>query len=141
MSVFVSELKHELDYCERGSRTSVARCRNNIDLTYQVLKKMTIHVSLPTSQVAAQLDHIADQRLILWLSKSTEIYRMFICNTLFGMRVLEENVAWMCDELVRMRVFENQTDAFDSEFHILHGLMLSGLPRAEAEKMYAELRG
>jgi hypothetical protein len=138
--VEVDGYKKQLLTCERGSCRVVADCENMIDLTYHIL-----NVAIPSRTESAatlleKLDHIKDQRLRIWLSKSSKIYQMFQINKYFGVRQLNSSVTWMCEELVRMGVFKSVSDAFESEKHIIKGLMLSGLPRSEAKKMYSDLK-
>jgi len=71
---------------------------------------------------------------------SSEIYHLFQINKHFGIRRLNSNVAWMCEELVRMGVFQNTSDAFKSKAHIQKGLILSGLPSDFALSLYWELQ-
>ncbi len=110
----VGEFKRQLLYCERGSCDVRENCEN--------------------------LDRIKDQRLLIWLRMSSEIYHMFQVNRYFGIRMLSSNVTWMCQELVRMGVFSNTLDAFKSELHIIKGLMLSGATSDFVSELYRELQ-
>jgi hypothetical protein len=138
--VEVGEFKRQLQYCERGSCQVREDCENIIDLSYQVLNIVSPGLTSSASKVAENLDRIQDQRSLIWLRMSSEIFHMYQVNNYFGIRMLNANVTWMCGELVRMGVFNNTSDAFKSEKHILHGLMLSGLPKSTASKFYQELQ-
>lgn len=138
--VEVDEFKRELQYCERGSCRVRESCENLIDLSYQILKIVSPGFTPSASKVAKNLDRIKDQRLLIWLRMSSEIFHMYQVNSYFGIRILYANVTWMCEELVRMRVFSNTADAFRSEQHIVQGLVLSGLPKNTASTLYQELQ-
>ena len=138
--VEVGEFKRELQYCERGSCRVRESCKNLIDLSYQILNIVSPSLTLSALKVAETLDQIEDQRLLIWLHMSSEIFHMYQINSYFGIRMLNKNVAWMCEELVRMGVFGNTADAFKSEKHIIQGLMLSGLPKYTASALYQECK-
>ena len=138
--VEVGEFKRELQYCERGSCQVRESCENLIDLSYQILNIVSPSLTPSASKVAETLDRIKDQRLLIWLGMSSEIFHMYQINNYFGTRMLNTNVTWMCEELVRMGVFGNTSDAFKSEKHIIQGLMLSGLPKSKALTLYLELQ-
>jgi hypothetical protein len=138
--VEVGEFKRELQYCERGSCQAREKCENLIDLSYQILNVVSPSLTLSASKIAEDLDRIKDQRLLIWLRMSSEIFHMYQVNKYFGTRMLNSNVTWMCEELVRMGVFNKTSDAFKSEDHILQGLMLSGLPKSMAAVLYQELQ-
>ncbi|MGD9557963.1 MAG: hypothetical protein AB7V25_13150 [Mangrovibacterium sp.] len=137
--VEVGEFKRQLQYCERGSCEVREDCENIIDLSYQILNVVSPSLTPSASKVAENLDRIKDQRLLIWLRMSSEIFHMYQVNKYFGTRMLNANVTWMCEELVRMGVFESTSAAFRSERHILQGLMLSGLPKSTASMLYQEL--
>jgi hypothetical protein len=65
---------------------------------------------------------------------------MYQVNTYFGLRTATYNVTWMCEELVRMGMFSNAADAFESEEHIRKGLTISGLPNDYASRIIYELK-
>jgi hypothetical protein len=138
--VEVGEFKRQLQYCERGSCQVREDCENLVDLSYQILNVVSPRLTSSASKIAENLDRIKDQRLLIWLSMSSEIFHMYQVNKYFGTRMLNANVTWMCEELVRMGVFNNTSDAFGSEKHILQGLMLSGLPKSMASILYQELQ-
>lgn len=138
--VEVSEFKRQLQYCERGSCQVREDCENLIDLSYEILNVVSPGLTSSASKVAKGLDRIKDQRLLIWLRMSSEIFHMYQVNKYFGARMLNANVAWMCEELVRIEVFSNTSDAFKSEKHILQGLMLSGMPKSMAAVLYQELQ-
>lgn len=137
--VVVNEFQHQLEYCERGSYRIINNCENIIDLSYQILNIAFPSLTPSALKVANSLDQTIDQRLILWLGMSSEIFYMYTVNKYFGIRMLNANVTWMCEELVRMEVFENPFTALHSEKYIVQGLMLSGLPQIMASKIYKEL--
>jgi len=139
-SVEVGEFKKQLLYCERGNCDVRENCENLIDLSYQILRVISPGFTSSASIITQKLDRIKDQRLLIWLRMSSEIYHMFQINRYFGTRMLNSNVTWMCEELVRMGVFSNTSDAFYSEEHIIKGLMLSGLPSQFASDLYLELK-
>ena len=138
--VELGETLYELKYCERGSCELIEKCENIIDLSYQIFKAATPSGTSSTSTIIESLDSIKDQRLIIWLRMSSEIFRMYEINNYFGLRTLNLNVTWMCEELVRMGAFRNTYDAFKSEKHIVQGLMLSGLAKSTASTLYQELQ-
>lgn len=137
--VEVAGSKRQLLYCERGSCEVIEGCEHLIDLSYHVLKVVAPVFTFSASKVAEQLDRIKDQRLLIWLRMSSEIFHMYQVNSYFGVRTLNANVTWMCEELVRMGLFTNVSDAFKSERHILQGLRISGMPSAKASELYLEL--
>jgi hypothetical protein len=109
-------------------------------LSYQILNVVSPSLTPSASKAAHNLDAIKEQRLLIWLHMSSKIFHMYQANSYFGTRMLHTNVTWMCEELVRMGVFSNPKDAFQSKKHILHGLMLSGLPKSMASTLYEELQ-
>ena len=139
LSVEISEFKQQLFYCERGGYTLQASSENLIDLSYQIFRAIIPAMTPSTQQAAATLDRIKDQRQLIWLRMSSEIYRMFQINPQFGMRTAYANVAWMCEELVRAGTFPTPQAAFNNREAILHGLTLSGLPHAYAANVYEQL--
>lgn len=138
--VELDEFKRELQYCERGHCDARENCENLIDLSYHILKIVSPGLTPSALKVAETLDQIQDQRLLIWLNMSSEIFHMYQINSYFGVRTLHANVTWMCEELVRMGVFSNTDEAFKSEKHIVQGLMLSGLPKSTASRLYQELK-
>ena len=138
--VELSEFKCNLLYCERGGYNLRSKCANGIDLAFEILRIVTPGYTKAASAIAASLDHLADQRLLIWLHMSSEIFHMHQVNEYFGLRVATYNVTWMCQELVRMGVFSNESDAFESEKHILKGLMKSGMPNEYARRLIDRLR-
>ena len=138
--VEIGQFKRQLQYCERGSCDVREDCENLIDLSYQILSIVSPGLTLSASRVAENLDEIEDQRLLIWLKMSSKIYHMYQVNSYFGTRMLNANVAWMCEELVRMGVFKTPSDSFKSRKHILKGLMLSGMPSRTGSKLYQELQ-
>jgi len=138
--VELGPLKYQLQFRERGSLGVVANCKNIIDLSYHVFKIVLPRFTPSASNVAESLHRIHDQRLLIWLAMSSEIFHMYQINNNFGSRVLNSNVSWMCTELVRMGVYDNVADSFESEKHILQGLTLSGMPKSEAQVFYQELK-
>lgn len=137
--VDINAFQYQLSHCERGSCLVIEDCENIIDLSYQILKVVSPSMTPSALNISKTLDRIIDQRLLIWLSKSSEIFHMYSVNKHFGTRALYSNVTWMCEELVRMEVFKNPFDAFRSEKHIVHGIMLSGLPKTVALELYKEL--
>jgi len=137
--VEIGQFKRQLQYCERGGCDVREDCENLIDLSYHILTIVSPGLTSSASRVAESLDRIKDQRLLIWLRMSSEIFHMYQVNSYFGERMLNANVAWMCEELVRMGIFKTPYDAFKSQRHILQGLMLSGLPKSTASKLYQEL--
>ncbi len=138
--VEVSEFKRQLFYCERGSCGVRHSCENLIDLSYQIISIVSPSLTQTASKIAENLDLIKDQRLFIWLRMSSGIYHMLQVNKYFGVRMLNSNVTWMCEELVRMGIFKTPSDAFESEIHIRKGLMLSGLSSSIASSLYQELK-
>lgn len=137
--VNINAFQYHLLHCERGSCQVIEDCKNIIDLSYQILKIVSPSKTPSALKIAESLDRILDQRLLIWLSMSSEIFYMYNVNKYFGTRALYTNVTWMCEELVRMGVFEDAFTAFCSKKHIVHGLTLSGLPKSTASKFYEEL--
>ena len=129
--VSVSEFEYQLSYCERGGCDLRADCETPIDLAFEIFKIVSPTYTTVAADIAAKLDRIADQRLIIWLRMSSEIFHMFQINKTFGIRAASLNITWMCEELVRMGVFSTPSEAFKEEKHIAKGLMLSGLPSEE----------
>jgi hypothetical protein len=138
--VELSEFKCNLLYCERGGYELRNKCANVIDLVFEILRIVAPGYTEAASTIAASLDHIADQRLLIWLHRSSEIFHMHQVNEYFGFRVAMYNVTWMCEELVRMGVFSNESDAFESEVHILKGLMVSGMPYEYTRRLIHQLK-
>ena len=138
--VEIGEFKRQLLYCERGNCQVRENCENLMDLSYHILNIISPSFTSSAAKVVENLDRIKHQRLLIWLRMSSEIFHMYQVNKYFGTRKLNANVTWMCEELVRMQVFNTTSDAFKSEKHIQHGLMLSGLPKSIASMLYQELK-
>ena len=138
--VELSEFKRNLLYCERGGYDLRYKCANGIDLVFEILRIVAPGYTEAARTLAAGLDQLADQRLLLWLNKSSENYHLYQVNEYFGLRVTTYNVTWMCEELVRMGVFSNTSDAFESEEHILKGLTISGMPNEYAGRLLHQLK-
>jgi len=130
--VSVSEFDFQLSYCERGGCDLRANCETPIDLAFEIFKIVAPTYTDVAAEIAEKLDRITDQRLIIWLRMSSEIFHMFQINKTFGIRAASLNITWMCEELVRMGVFSTPSEAFKEEKHITKGLVLSGLPSEEA---------
>lgn len=129
-------------YSERGSKDILANCENLIDLSYYFFSH---HISSTTSSTSALLksfNQSKNDRIPIWLNKSSFVYNMFCINSIYGQKALENAVIWMSQELVRMGNFTCPSNALISEFHIIHGLTLSGMPKSYAQKLYYQiLRG
>jgi hypothetical protein len=138
--VEIGQFKRQLQYCERGGCDVREDCENLIDLSYHIFNIVSPALTPSASRAVEGLDQIRDQRLLIWLKMSSEIYHMYQVNSYFGVRMLNANVAWMCEELVRMGVFKTPSDSFKSRKHILKGLMLSGMPSRTGSKLYQELQ-
>lgn len=137
-SVKVENGKYQLYYCERGGWHLEADCRDLVDLTYAIFSDI-LPLTASAKTTLASLDRIKDQRLILWLKMSSEIYHAFKVNEVFGERKLKENVSWMSEELVRTQVFKTPESAMQSEKHIVQGFMLGGMPKDMAQTLYRHL--
>lgn len=138
--VELNEFRHNLHYCERGGYDLRSKCANAIDLIFEILRIVSPGYTKTASVLAAGLDRLADQRLLIWLRMSSEIYYMYQVNEYFGLRIATYNVMWMCEELVRMGVFVEASDAFESTEDMLKGLMLSGMPKDDASRLIQQLR-
>jgi|GEM_PF-2023628 hypothetical protein len=138
--VELGEFKCNIFYCERGGFDLRSKCVNNIDLSFEIFRIIIPGYTASAAAIAKQLDSIADQRILIWLKMSSEIYYMYQVNAYFGLRVATYNVAWMCQELVRMGVFTNELDAFVNEEYILKGLMLSGMPNEFTRKIIEQIK-
>jgi hypothetical protein len=138
--VELNEFKRNILYCERGGYDLRSKCENGIDLTFEILRIVAPGYTASATAIAKTLDPIAHQRILIWLGMSSEIYHMFQVNHYFGVRVATYNVAWMCQELVRMGVFANESDAFENEKYILKGLMLSGISNEFARKIIQQVK-
>ena len=138
--VELSEFQCNLLYCERGGYELRNKCANGIDLVFEILRIVAPGYTKAASTIAASLEPIADQRLLIWLHMSSEIFHMHQVNEYFGLRVATYNVTWMCEELVRMGVFSNESEAFESEKYILKGLMISGMPSQYARRLIHQLK-
>ncbi len=137
--VELSEFCYNLRYCERGGTDLRSKCENIIDLVFETLRIVAPLHTQAASTLAAGLDRLADQRLLIWLRMSSEIYHMYQVNEYFGLRVAVYNVQWMCEELVRMGVFLKGAEAFESKEHILKGLTISGMPKPYASGILQQL--
>jgi hypothetical protein len=109
-------------------------------LVFEIFRIIAPGYTKSASAIATNLDRLADQRLLIWLRMSSEIFHMYQVNDYFGLRVATLNVAWMCQELVRMGVFPNEAKAFASKKHILKGLTISGMPYGDAGRIIHQLR-
>lgn len=138
--VELSEFKCNLLYCERGGTGLRAKCDNLIDLSYEILRVVAPALTQSAAELAAGLDRFADQRLMIWLRMSSEIYHMHQVNRSFGLRAATSNVTWMCQEWVRMGVFASEAAAFASDPHLLKGLTLSGMPNEAAALLLHALK-
>lgn len=138
--VEVGQFKRHLYYCERGSCDLRESCTNLIDLSFQLFRIIAPAFTSSASTIVESLDRIEDQRIIIWFRMSSEIFHMYQVNQYFGLRMATENMTWMCQELVRMGVFANPSDAFKSKAHMIKGLMLSGMSNEYAEHLYSELQ-
>lgn len=138
--VEISEFKKQLIYCERGAYDTRESCKNLIDLSYHIFSIVSPAMTPAALKIAEDFDYYEDQRLLVWLRMSSGIYHMFQVNKYFGMRMLNSNITWMCEELVRMGVFKSTSDAFKNEIYIVKGLMLSGLPKDFTIELYQELK-
>ena len=72
--VEVDVFNRQLLFCERGSCQSRQDCDNLIDLSYHVLNIVSPSFTRSASQLSKGLDNIGDQRLLIWLRMSSEIY-------------------------------------------------------------------
>lgn len=138
--VELNEFKHNLLYCERGGYDLRSKCENGIDLSFEILRIVAPGYTPSATAIAKTLDPLADQRIFIWLGMSSEIYHMYQVNHYFGFRVATYNVAWMSQELVRMGVFANESDAFANEEYILKGLMLSGMSNEFARNLIHQIK-
>jgi hypothetical protein len=138
--VELSEFKCNLLYCERGGYELRNKCEDVIDLVFEILRIVTPVYTESARTIAASLDRIADQRLLIWLRMSSEIFYMYQVNEYFGLRLAAYNVTWMCEELVRMGVYSNESDALEDQKYILKGLMISGMPMEYANRLLQQLK-
>ncbi|MFH2040372.1 MAG: hypothetical protein ABIJ65_13155 [Chloroflexota bacterium] len=134
--VEVTPFRYNIFYCERGGYDLRFTCSNFFDAAFEVFKIMIPSYTRTSRLIAAKLDQIADQRLLIWLRMSSEIYHMHQINELFGRRMAVANIAWMSEELVRMGVADHPATAFRKKEHILKGLTLSGYPLEQANEIY-----
>ncbi len=134
--VEVTPFHYNLFYCERGGHDLRVTCSNFMDAAFEVFKIMIPSFTRTSNLIAAKMDHLADQRLLIWLRMSSEIYHMYQINELFGRRMAVTNIAWMSEELVRMGVADHPATAFRKKEHILKGLTLSGFPLEQANEIY-----
>jgi hypothetical protein len=137
--VKLTEFRSDLLYCERGGTDLRRRCANRIDLAYEILRIAAPDLTPTALPLAQGLDHLADQRLLIWLRMSSAIHHMFQVNEVFGLRAAAEDVQWMCAELVRMGVFADETQAFEDREVVQKGLTLSGMPAAFAGDLLRRL--
>lgn len=138
--VELSEFKRNILYCERGGYDLRSKCENNIDLAFEIFRIVAPGYTTSATAIAKRLDPLADQRILIWLRMSSEIYHLYQVNTYFGLRVATYNVAWMCQELVRMGVVTSESDAFANEEYILKGIMLSGMSNEFARKIIQQIK-
>ncbi|NLR91731.1 hypothetical protein [Flammeovirga agarivorans] len=139
-NVEVNGFKHQLQYCERGSLDILKDCHNQLELFFEILNAVIPSFTSSAIEIANTLDVIKDQRLLIWLRMSSKIYFMYQVNHFFGKSMLTQNVTWMCQELVRMGIFETEKQAFNSKEHIIKGICLCGTPNDMAESLYHELK-
>jgi hypothetical protein len=135
-NVEVTRFRYNFYYCERGGVDLRVSCNDFIDAAFEVFKIAMPLLTRTAGVLAAKLDPIADQRLLIWLRMSSEIYHMQQINDLFGRRMAVANLAWMSEELVRMGVASDPGAAFGKKGHILKGLTLSGYPLEQADEIY-----
>lgn len=138
--VELNEFKRNILYCERGGYDLRSKCENGIDLAFEILRIVAPGYTTSATAIAKTLDPIADQRIMIWLRMSSEVYHMYQVNTYFGLRVATYNVTWMCQELVRMGVVATEPDAFENEEYILKGLTLSGMPNEFAREIIQQIK-
>lgn len=138
--VEISEFKCNILYCERGGYDLRYKCENVSDLIFQIFRIISSSYTHVASSLAKNLDRLTDQRLLLWLKMSSEIYQMYQVNQYFGLRTATHNIAWMCEELVRMGVYSTPAEAFESEMYILKGFTISGMPNKFAKDVLSQLR-
>jgi hypothetical protein len=131
---------YELIYCERGSYDTREKCEKFIDIAYEIFRIISPTLTKPSEDIALTLDKIVDQRLMIWLKLSSEIYHMFLINRFYGYKSATKNITWMCEELVRMGVADNLENAFNKKDHMIKGITLSGLPISIANEIYYKLR-
>jgi hypothetical protein len=131
---------YELIYCERGSYDKREKCENFFEIAYEIFRIISPTFTKPAEDIASTLDKIVDQRLMIWLQMSSEIYHMFLINKFYGYKTATQNITWMCEELVRMGVADNLENAFNKKDHIIKGITLSGFPISNANEIYKKLR-
>jgi hypothetical protein len=132
------EFTFQYAYSERGSTSIIAKCNNLIELTYYFFKHYIMKHTSSTAEIFKTLDRIDDHRLLIWLRMSAEIYNMFQINKSYGEKTLKCNIIWMCEELVRMKLFTCPSKALRNKQYIIHGLKLSGMPESFAQQIYTK---
>ena len=131
---------YELIFCERGSYDIKEKSDNFFDIAFEIFRIIFPSLTEPAKNIASTFDRIDDQRLMIWLQMSSEIYYMFIINEFYGYKSSTNNITWMCEELVRMGVAENLQNAFNKKDHIIKGITLSGIPISKANEIYNKLK-
>jgi len=131
---------YELIYCERGNYDIRERSDNFFDITFEIFRIISPSLTESAKNIASTIDKIEDQRLLIWLQMSSEIYYMFKINEFYGYKSSTKNITWMCEELVRMGVAENLQNAFNKKDHIIKGITLSGIPITKANEIYNKLK-
>jgi hypothetical protein len=137
--VEVNMYGYELIYCERGRYDTIEKCDNFFEIAYEIFRIIAPSLTKHAEAIASTLDKIADQRLMIWLQMSSEIYHMFLINRFYGYKSATKNITWMCEELVRMGVADNLENALNKKDHIIKGIALSGLPISKANEIYNKL--
>lgn len=117
-------------YCERGTLSTHYR-----DCTFPLVVHAVADLCLPPIShaavtLAADLDSIKDQRIILWLKQSCVLRQMYELHPQLGNHHAVTTIKWMREELARMGVEVKDT-------HLIRGLMLSGILRDDAFMMLA----
>jgi hypothetical protein len=137
--VEVTQINYNIYYCERGGCDIRNQSDNFFDAAYEIFKIVAPEYTEIANTFAIDLDRIADQRLLIWLRSSSEVYHMLQTNEIYGLRSAADNVTWMCEELVRMGITDSLEDAFNKKTHIIKGLSLSGLSLQQANEIYNRL--
>lgn len=136
----VNQYEYKLIYCERGNNDIREKRNSFFDIAYEVFRITCPSLTEPAEEIATKLDRIIDQRLMIWLQMSSEIYYMFVINKFYGYKSAIKNITWMCEELVRMGVAENLQSSISKKDHIIKGITLSGIPFSKANEIYNKLK-
>ena len=131
-------LHFDVVYCERGGLDKRKTGLNFVEVTYEIFKIAQPIYSREAETLAAALERINDQRLLIWLRMASQIKHMFEVNHHFGWRSFYANVMWMCEELVRMGVCNTAAEGFEQREVIIHALKIGGLPEEVAQSMYEQ---